>query len=90
MLDVWCSADGETKWKDEDELEAAIRTGRFTHAEAADIRVEGQRVYDAMLAKSPPFDGSSWLDWAPDPSWPLPTLPAWARELEGQPTRDLF
>lgn len=89
VLDVWLDAAGTPQWKDEDELEAAVEAGLFTSREAEEIRAEGQRVMDAMLARHAPFDGSRWLDWTPDPSWPAPTLPDWARQLAGHEARPI-
>ena len=37
-------------------------------------RAEGERVIARVEAGQSPFD-SEWLDWRPDPAWPLPTLP---------------
>jgi hypothetical protein len=71
ILDVWVPADTrEPRWKDEDEFEAATRHGRLTREQARAIRAEGERV----LAERPWPTG--WEDFAPDPSWPVPELPA--------------
>ena len=69
-LDIVVDADGRWRWKDEDDLEFATRVGAFTAAEAVAIRAEGERV----LAEWPFPTG--WEEWRPDPSWPLPALPA--------------
>jgi hypothetical protein len=68
VLDIWVEPDGSWKWKDEDELDEAIRLGRFTADQAAAIRAEGERV----LA-NPPWP-TGWEDWRPDPDWPVPAL----------------
>ena len=70
VLDIWVEPDGSWTWKDADELEEAVRLGRFTEAEAAAIRSEGERV----VAERPWPTG--WEDWRPDPAWRLPELPA--------------
>ncbi len=70
VLDIWVEPDGTWRWKDEDELEEAIRLGRFTAGEAAAIRAEGERV----IADWPFPTGSE--DWQPDPDWPTPELPS--------------
>lgn len=61
------------EWKDEEELADAIRVGRFTESEAAEIRAEGRRALDALAARAWPF-GRGWEEWRPDPDWPLPQL----------------
>jgi Protein of unknown function (DUF402) len=70
VLDVWIEPDGSWEWKDADELDEAVRLGRFTAAEAQAIRAEGERV----VAQRPWPTG--WEDWRPDPGWELPRLPA--------------
>lgn len=74
VLDIWVDPDLSWKWKDEDELEAAVRLGRFTDAEAKAIRAEDERVIEEW-----PFP-TGWEDWRPDPSWLIPELPeGWDR-----------
>jgi hypothetical protein len=69
ILDLWAPADtGEARWKDEDELEAAIAAGTRTSREAETYRAEGERV---MLERPWP---TGWEEAAPDPSWPAPEL----------------
>ena len=70
ILDIWVERDGTWRWKDEDELEVALETGFVTPEEAAAIRAEGERVVAEW-----PFP-TGWEDWEPDPSWPVPRLPA--------------
>jgi hypothetical protein len=71
ILDVWVPVDTrEPQWKDEDEFEAATRHGRLTPEQARAIRAEGERV----IAERPWPTG--WEDFEPDPSWPVPELPA--------------
>ena len=73
-LDLWIEPDGSWRWKDEDKMEGWILQGRFTREEVAAMRAEGERV----LAEWPFPTG--WEDWTPDPSWPVPELPAgWDR-----------
>jgi uncharacterized protein len=69
VLDLWIEPDGSWRWKDEDELDEAVRLGRFEAVEAAEIRAEGERVLAAW-----PFP-TGWEDWRPDASWQLPQLP---------------
>lgn len=74
VLDIWVEPDLTWSWKDEDELEDAIRLGRFSPDEAAAIRAEGENVVAAW-----PFP-TGWEDWRPDPAWPVPQLPVgWER-----------
>jgi hypothetical protein len=68
-LDIRVDPDGNWRWKDEDELEALVAAGRFTGAEAAEIRAEGERVVAAH-----PWP-TGWEEWRPDPTWPSPELP---------------
>lgn len=69
VLDIWVEPDGSWEWKDDDELEVAVELGRFTPAQAAQIRSVGERV----VTERPWPTG--WEDWRPDPAWPLPALP---------------
>ncbi len=80
VLDVWVPADGLPRWKDEDEF--AVTTGMpgfWTAVEARAIRAEGERLMAMSRRGEPPFD-HTWTAFQPDPSWPVPALPAdWAR-----------
>lgn len=78
-LDVIVNADGSSEWKDEDELAQAVANGLFTSADAEHFRADGERAVARILDREPPFD-RDWSSWRPDPSWPVPTLPAgWDR-----------
>ena len=68
-LDIRIEPDGSWAWKDEDELEALVEAGRFTRAQADEIRAEGERVLDEW-----PFP-TGWEGWRPDPAWAIPRLP---------------
>jgi uncharacterized protein len=72
-LDVVIDEDLTWRWKDEEEVDLAIELGVFTSAEAAEIRAAGERVIE-MVERGDAW-WTSWRDWAPDPSWPAPTLP---------------
>lgn len=75
-LESWC-------WKDEDELEDAVRVGRFTPAEAAQVRRGGEAAISALARREWPFD-RGWHEWRPDPAWPLPELREdWAHVAAG-------
>jgi hypothetical protein len=74
-LDIVVAPDRTWYWKDEHELlERVGHPAYWTAEEAAGIRAEGERVIADIEAARFPFDGT-WLDFRPDPSWPLPTLP---------------
>ena len=67
---AWVPAEtGEPEWKDEHELEAAIRAGRVSPDEAVSIRAEGERVW----AERPWPTG--WEDWRALAGWTVPELP---------------
>jgi predicted RNA-binding protein associated with RNAse of E/G family len=70
FLDIVIERDGAWRWDDEDELEAAVRTGLISQEDADAARAEGERV----LAEWPFPTG--WEDWRPDPCWKPPRLPA--------------
>jgi len=74
VLDVVVAPDRSWRWKDQGELEEAVGRGLFSPEEAGEIRAEAGRVVERIRAGAPPFDGS-WLDWEPDPAWPVPELP---------------
>ena len=75
VLDVVIDPDlSAWRWKDEHELEEAVRLGRFTLAEAEAVREEGRRAVATLEARAWPFD-REWSDWRPDPAWPRPRLP---------------
>ena len=73
-LDIVIGPDRRWRWKDEDHFAHIQRFGWITPAYAAELRAEGERVIARVEAGQSPFD-SEWLDWRPDPAWPLPTLP---------------
>ena len=74
-LDLWSEpAVADWHWKDEDEFAWAIEQGRFTAAEAAAIREDGERAVESIRRAEPPFD-RDWSGWRPDPAWPTPALP---------------
>jgi predicted RNA-binding protein associated with RNAse of E/G family len=79
-LDVLVSIDRTTvTWKDEDELDDAVRLGLFTHEDATSFRRDGERAVERLVSRQAPFD-RDWTDWRPDRSWLPPELPAgWNR-----------
>jgi predicted RNA-binding protein associated with RNAse of E/G family len=78
VLDVMVHADRSWQWKDQDELDEAVRQGFRTAEEAERIRADGRRVLELVEAWAPPFS-DGWERWQPDPAWPRPELPTdWA------------
>lgn len=71
FLDITVSPDGSWMWKDEDELQEAVRIGRLSSVDAAAIRNEGERIIPGIEARRWPFDGSL-INWRPDPAWGVP------------------
>jgi hypothetical protein len=68
-LDLWLAEDGSHRWKDENELDAAVRLGFFTAAEAAGFREEGERV----AAELPVPTG--FESFRPNDAWAYAALP---------------
>ena len=78
VLDLEVMADRSVRRKDEDELAAAVRQGRYTAADAARFEATAAAVEEVVARWESPFcDG--WEHWRPDPSWPVPSLPTSAR-----------
>jgi hypothetical protein len=73
MLDIVIEPDLSWRWKDEDELEAAVNDGLVTRAWADDVRREGERVIRRLEARRAPFS-DGWEHWRPNPEWPIPEL----------------
>ncbi len=70
LLDLVRTKDGEWRWKDENELAAAVLQGYLSDDESREIHAEAERVIAANAFPT------GWEDWEPDPSWPAPSLPA--------------
>jgi hypothetical protein len=68
LLDLVRMRDGEWRWKDEDELAAAVAGEYVSQEEAFAVRAEAERVIAADAFPT------GWEDWEPDPSWPVPSL----------------
>ena len=74
-IDVLIPPDRSTwTWKDEDELEEAVRRGIWSGEEAASFRAEAREGARRVMVGEPPFD-RDWSTWRPDPAWPIPALP---------------
>lgn len=75
VLDLQVAPDRSVRWKDEDELEAAVIAGRYSAADAKRFRRDARAVDDIVRRRASPFcDG--WEHWRPDEWWPIPELPA--------------
>jgi hypothetical protein len=74
VLDVEVFPDGRWAWKDEHEVAAAMKAGRFDATHLRRLRAEGERMIELAEAGRFPFDGTH-CDARPDPSWTLPSLP---------------
>jgi hypothetical protein len=61
-------------WKDEEELEEAVRRGIFSARQAAAFRREGELAARRVLDGDPPFD-RDWAAWRPEGAWGVPRLP---------------
>lgn len=75
LLDVVIDRDLSWRWKDEDELKAAVNVGLWTADQAEAIRGEARRVIRQLEARQPPFS-EGWERWQPDRNWRIPVLPA--------------
>jgi predicted RNA-binding protein associated with RNAse of E/G family len=60
-------------WKDADELDWYVEHGRYSRAEADHIRSEAEAAVARLRRDQGRF--KRWLEWRPDPSWQVPTLP---------------
>ncbi len=74
-LDVWVRPDRTCEWRDEDEFDVAVGLPDYwTEHHVPAIRAAGERLMALARAGEPPFDGR-YVDFTPDPSWPVPSLP---------------
>ena len=74
VLDVVVGTDRRHRRKDVDELDLAVRQGRYTAGEAARIEAAAAEVEAVVDAWGRPFcDG--WETFRPDPTWPVPQAP---------------
>ena len=69
------------RWKDEHELEVAVRVGRFTPDEAKAVREEARSAVRTLEDRAWPFV-DDWSTWRPDPAWPSTVLPDDPRAYE--------
>ncbi|MFE7133546.1 DUF402 domain-containing protein [Streptomyces sp. NPDC057638] len=79
FLDISVFPDRSWVWRDEDEFAAAQRAGLMDPVTVRRVRAAGRAAVRLIQEWGPPFS-ERWQDWRPDPSWPLPELPAdWGR-----------
>jgi hypothetical protein len=69
ILDLWRPVDGEWKWKDEDELAAAVAAGEVSAGDAVGIRAAGERAIREVELPT------GWETWSPDAELPALRLP---------------
>ncbi len=70
-LDVWIPADEPWRFKDDELLDVRVAEGRFTAAEAVEIRALGAEI-GAMLDAGTQWWDPAWSRWVPDPAWAVP------------------
>jgi hypothetical protein len=76
ILDAWVAPDGTSSWKDDDELDEAVRAGVFGAKAAATIRRQTTRAVASIRDREPLTEG--WTRWRPDGAWLVPGLrPDW-------------
>jgi hypothetical protein len=79
-VDLWSTDGIEWTVKDADELAACVAGGRYTAAEAADIRAEAARI-ERELRENGKWWSDKWATWVPPTGWSAPELdPAWRTE----------
>ena len=72
ILDVWADPDGTSSWKDDDELDEAVRAGAFEAESAATIRREATEAVAGIRGREPFTE--AWTRWRPDGVWSVPAL----------------
>lgn len=60
------------EWKDAEELDWYVEHGRYTRAEADQIRAEAERAVAGLRRERERYE--RWLSWRPDPAWMLPAM----------------
>lgn len=74
-LDVVVTPELQCSWRDEAELESHTALGFYTPALAAEVRAEGQRAIDAIVAGTHPCL-RGWTQWRPESEWSVPAIPS--------------
>lgn len=76
VLDVIVADDlSSWRWKDEDEFEFALASGRISQEVGRKVRTAGEHAADLAIRKEFPFVNRLWQKWAPDLTWDLATIP---------------
>lgn len=74
IIDIVVSPDLSTwEWKDLNEGELVVELGLAPRELLDEVRRNGEAV--AELVERGDAWWTDWRDWAPDPSWPVPSLP---------------
>lgn len=81
LLDIEIGTDFSCSWKDEEEWDTAWEHGLIDRETLTGVRAEGERIIADAGARRWPFD-AGLESWRPDPSWPVPGMPAsWDDDL---------
>jgi hypothetical protein len=76
ILDVWIEPGGTSWWKDDHELEEAVRAGAFKAEAAGAIRREATEAVAGIRGREPFTE--AWTRWRSEGAWPVPALkPDW-------------
>lgn len=77
-LDIVIDPDFNWRWKDEADYAQGIADGGIREPWITEVEAAKQEVVDRINGRRHPL-GSDWVDWRPDLTWGLPTLPPnWA------------
>ncbi|GAA3887692.1 DUF402 domain-containing protein [Saccharothrix violaceirubra] len=79
-LDYWVLPDGAWEDKDRVEFEAQVVDGKYTAEQGAEIRAVGVAIEEMLNARTQ-WWAPEWAEFEPDPSWPVPVLPAGWQDL---------
>ena len=74
-LDVWIPVGEPWRFKDEEQLAARVREGRYTEEQAAATRALGDEL-GAMLDRGERWWDERWASFVPDPAWRAPVFPS--------------
>jgi protein associated with RNAse G/E len=72
-LDLVIHPNFSLEWKDLDDYQKAIDHGIISDEWSREIEKAKQDVLDKLERWQYPLNGA-WVDWKPDPTWPIPTL----------------
>ncbi|MDF1515928.1 MAG: DUF402 domain-containing protein [Anaerolineae bacterium] len=73
-LDIVIHPDLSWEIKDAEGYQLGLREGCITPEQDAAIRALSPRMARNIRLRDYPFDGT-WVDWCPDPAWPISQLP---------------